>query len=150
MSRGIAVTTARVFALILVLSLYFAQDTTGAERLSLTIPYKPEKATERISELRITIRGAWVISTPKVPKGWTIGIEDLGYELNIKGHATHGVGMEYPNFFTDFLVLETMDIDTRFDISAELKVDMGADSSTEKTVIFGKKDLNLKPIKLNK
>jgi hypothetical protein len=48
------------------------------------------------------------------------------------------------------MVLETIDIDTRFDISAELKVDLGPDSATEKTVIFGKKDLNLKPVKLNK
>jgi len=132
-------TAVRILPLVIVLSVYFAKDVWSAERFSLSIPYKPEKATERISALRITIQGAWVISMPKVPKGWTIGIEDLGYELNIEGYATHGVGMEYPNFFADFLVLETMDADIRFDISAEFKVDLGPDSATEKTVILRKR-----------
>jgi hypothetical protein len=122
----------------------------AGDKWSLTIPYKGEGKEERIESLKLNVQGAWVYAFPKFPRGWTIEILDLGYKTEIKGYAGHGVAMEYPEFFRDFIVFEKTDdpkgLESEFDVDLELTVFLDPETSKMKDVAFKKKDLLLRKV----
>ena len=135
------------FVIVLFLT-FVAFDVSAGEKISLTIPYKATSNQERIDTFKITVRGVWVYSLPKVPKGWSIEIQDLGYAIEIKGYASHGADMAYPTFFEDFIVFETIDtvpqLKVPFHVESEITVDLGPDVKKPRKVIFGKEALLLR------
>lgn len=113
-----------VGALVICLTLQGA-EVYGGVKWSLTIPFKTENSEERIESLRITVRDGWVYSISRFPKGWSIMIDDLGYQIVIDGYATHGVAMEYPEFFKDFIVFEEKDLPPDMKYSLDILVEIG-------------------------
>jgi len=132
--------------LLIVCLMVFCAEASGGDKWSLTIPYKASSKEERIETLKIAVKGAWVHSLAKFPRGWSMEIEDLGYMIEINGQATHGVGMKYPDFFTDFIVFELNDLPAYFDVMVEIKVDLGPILNATKKVIYKKENLLLRKI----
>ena len=93
--------------------------------------------------MELHFRGVRVASL-KVPKGWTIEVEDLGYELVVWGFATADVGRQSPDFFRDFLILERIG-DEPLHVTGSVtlyspedktdkKIDLGKDSFITKAI----------------
>jgi len=136
--------------LLIVCLMVFCAEAYGGDKWSLTIPYKANGKEERIETLKIIVRDAWVYSLIKIPKGWSMEIEDLGYAIEIKGYATHGVAMEYPEFFKDFIVFEVKDLPPEkkyfLDVLVEIGVFLGPNQDATKKLIFKREHLELRRI----
>ena len=123
----------------------------AGEKISLTFAYKPRTTTERIESFKITVRGAWVHSLPKIPKGWSVQINDLGHAIEITGYASHGAGMEYSPFFKDFIIFEIIDTPPQlkepFGVESEITVDLGPEAERSETIVLGKNQLLLRRLR---
>ena len=82
----------------------------AGEKLSLTLPPEIIEKHDRIARLKVTIVSAWVVSLPKIPRGWSIYIQNgSASKTVVDGGITVGAHAEYIDFFKDFMILQKFD-----------------------------------------
>jgi hypothetical protein len=119
------------------------REVVAGEKISITIPSQSISESERIISFKASITSGWLVSLPKIPKAWSIYIEnDPVWKTVVNGHVSIGTGAEYVNFFEGFMIIEKIDPE-RIPFNIELEIVTTTDFEKERHIVLKMKDLKL-------